>query len=67
MLRYRRRRERTLLTCKLAQVENTQALSIGCSALPWREGTGLEMIGGWAGGKNVGKGSVAGSDGASEP
>lgn len=34
------------LTCRLAHVENTQALSMGLIALPCSEGAGLEMIGG---------------------
>lgn len=52
------------LTCRLAHVENIQALSMGLMALPCREGAGLEMIGGWTGGKKVDDGSVTRS---SEP
>lgn len=48
-------------------MENIQALSMGLIALLWREGAGLEMIGGWAGGKAVDEGSVARSVPPSEP
>lgn len=34
-----------LLTCRLAQVENMQAVSTGLMGLPCREGAGLEMMG----------------------
>lgn len=39
-------------------MENIQALSMGLIALPCRDGAGLEMIGGWAGGRKVADGSV---------
>lgn len=55
------------LTCRLAQVENIQALSMGLIALPWREGAGLEMIGGWAGGKTEDGSSVTRGVPPSEP
>ncbi len=55
------------LTCRLAHVENIHALSIGLIALPCREGAGLEMIGGWAGGKKVDDGSVTRRVPPSEP
>lgn len=55
------------LTCRLAQVENMQALSMGLMALPWRGGEGLEMIGGWAGGKTLDDASVARRVPPSEP
>ena len=54
-------------TCRFAQVENMQALSMGLIALPCREGAGLEMIGGWAGGKKVDAGSVTRRVPPSEP
>lgn len=46
------------LTCRFAQVENIQALSMGFIASPCRDGAGLEMKGGLAGGRKVGGGSV---------
>lgn len=55
------------LTCRLAQVENIQALSIGLIALPWRDGAGFETIGGWAGGKIEDGGSVTRRVPPSEP
>lgn len=58
------------LTCKLAQVENIQALSIGLMAFSWvscKEGMGLEMIGGWGGGRKVYGGSVTEVATPSEP
>lgn len=48
-------------------MENIQALSMGLIALPCREGAGLEMIGGWAGGKKVDDGSVTRRVPPSEP
>ena len=55
------------LTCRLAQVENIQAVSMGLMALPCRDGAGLAMIGGWAAGKKVDDGSVTGTVPPSEP
>lgn len=39
-------------------MENIQALSMGFIASPCRDGAGLEMKGGLAGGRKVGGGSV---------
>lgn len=48
-------------------MENTQELSRGLMAMLWREGAGLEMIGGWTGGEKVAVGPVTGGPPPSEP